>query len=90
MAGAGEQKMVCSGSGAGSLQLEHGNVWVGTEERGACRREAGPAQTSRCLNSLSLALTEPLLYARHYAVDSDVGRPLPSKKVPRQAWETDT
>lgn len=37
MAGAAEHEMACSGSGAGSVQLEHGSVWVEEEERGVCR-----------------------------------------------------
>lgn len=47
MAGAGKRKLTCSGPGASSVQLEHGSMWVWGEERGVCRREAGPAQDSR-------------------------------------------
>lgn len=37
MAGAEEHEMACSGSGAGSVQLEQGSTWVEHEERGVCR-----------------------------------------------------
>lgn len=47
MAGAGKHKMAFSGSGACSVQLEHGSVWARDEERGVRRRKAGPAKARR-------------------------------------------
>ena len=45
MAGTGKHKMACCGSGAGSGRLEHGRVGAGKEQRGVCRREAGPSRS---------------------------------------------
>lgn len=45
MAGTGKHKMACCRSGAGSGQLEHGSVGAGEDQRGVCRREAGPSRS---------------------------------------------
>ena len=55
MARTGQRKMTaCSGSGAGWGQLGHGRMGAREEQRGICRREAGPSSSQRrCLKYLA-------------------------------------
>lgn len=50
--GGGEHETDCSGSDAGSVQLEHGRVRVRDEERGVSEGRQSPTQVSRGVSTV--------------------------------------